>query len=184
VNALTAAHLKPSSARRREPNRYIPVQPTTAQATFLLYNGPEALYGGAAGGGKSVALLMAALQYVDVAKYNALLLRRTFAALAKPEALIPLSHEWLARQMRNGTAISIAGHSEWGDALVRLPRHEKDKFQYQGAAYHFVGWDELTQFTDTQYTYLFSRKRRTKAMKEIRRADAHACGDQPGWRGA
>ena len=63
--------------------KYIPWQPTETQAAFLLLDCGEALYGGAAGGGKSVALLMAALQYVDVPGYNALLLRRTFAALSK-----------------------------------------------------------------------------------------------------
>ena len=75
--------------------KYIPWQPTETQAAFLVLDCGEALYGGAAGGGKSVALLMAALQYVDVPGYNALLLRRTFAALSKPGALIDLAHDWL-----------------------------------------------------------------------------------------
>lgn len=149
-------------------NRYIPWEPTPTQAAFLLLDCREALYGGAAGGGKSVALLAAALQYVDIPGYNALLLRRTFAALNKPEALIPLAHEWL-----HGT------DAHWNEKNYRwtFPSGatlnfgyldtENDKFQYQGAAYHFVGWDELTQFTATQYQYLFSRRRRTQKMKEI-----------------
>jgi predicted phage terminase large subunit-like protein len=36
-------------------------------------------------------------------------------------------------------------------------QHEDDKYNYQGAAFQFIGFDELTQFTETQYTYLFSR---------------------------
>jgi predicted phage terminase large subunit-like protein len=41
---------------------------------------------------------------------------------------------------------------------------EKDKYRYQGSAYQFIGFDELTQFTETQYLYLFSRLRRLKTL--------------------
>src|SRR5262245_26644183 len=50
---------------------------TGRQAEFLMFLGRDALYGGAAGGGKSVALLIAALQYVTEPGYSALILRRT-----------------------------------------------------------------------------------------------------------
>lgn len=149
-------------------NKYIPIQPTDAQAAFLLLDCREALYGGAAGGGKSVALLAAALQYVDVPGYNALILRRTFAALSKPGALIDLAHEWL-----QGTdAVWNETRKQWtfpsGATLsFGYLDTENDKFQYQGAAYQFIGFDELTQFTRTQYTYLFSRRRRSHALKNV-----------------
>ena len=58
---------------------YCPLVPTDRQAVFLCDIGPEALYGGAAGGGKSVALLMAALHFADVPGYSALILRPTLA---------------------------------------------------------------------------------------------------------
>ena len=46
--------------------KYIPHEPTARQQAFLLLDGLEAMFGGSAGGGKTDALLMAALQYVDV----------------------------------------------------------------------------------------------------------------------
>ena len=55
----------------------------------------EAFYGGAAGGGKSIALLMAALQYVDVPGYAAIIFRRSYADLSLPGALMDRAHEWL-----------------------------------------------------------------------------------------
>ena len=58
--------------------KYIAEAPTPRQQAFLLLDCPEALFGGAAGGGKSSALLMAALQFVDVPGYASLLVAILF----------------------------------------------------------------------------------------------------------
>ena len=76
-------------------NGLIPHVPTSRQAAFLLLNCLEAFYGGAGGGGKSDALLMAALQYADVPGYNALIIRRNLSDLALPKALMDRAHTWL-----------------------------------------------------------------------------------------
>ena len=143
------------------PEKYVPWEPSPHQAAFLLVPHREAFYGGAAGGGKSIALLMAALQYVETPGYNALIIRRTFADLSQPEALIDISKEWLS----NTDAKWNASEHKWtfpSGAVLQFGHleHEDDKLKYQGAAYHFVGFDELTQFTEPMYTYLFSRVRR------------------------
>src|SRR6516162_3036222 len=69
-------------------NAWLREKPTERQAAFLFLDCPEAMYGGSAGGGKSSALLMAALQFVDVPGYAALLLRRSFSDLSLPGALM------------------------------------------------------------------------------------------------
>jgi predicted phage terminase large subunit-like protein len=143
-------------------NKYIPIIPTERQTLLLLLNHiPEIFYGGAAGGAKSFGLLAAALQYVDCPNYNAILLRRTFKDLSKPEALMDIARQWLT----NTDAHWNERDKQWlfpsGATLsFGYLESENDKYQYQGAAYHFIGFDELTQFTETQYTYLFSRLRR------------------------
>lgn len=148
--------------------KYIPHKPTPKQTAFLLLNCLEAFYGGAAGGGKSDALLMAALQYVDVPGYNALLIRDTFKNLNDPEALMARAHEWLS-----GTDAHWSGDSHrWvfpsGATLsfgyLDSPR---DHFNYKSAAYQFVGIDEVVSIREHQALYLFSRMRKLKSLGNV-----------------
>ena len=142
-------------------NRYIPRRPSPAQAAFLMVPHEEALYGGAAGGGKSVGLLMAALQYVDVPGYDAILFRRTFRDLALPEALMDLSHAWLDATDARWSGGDYRWHFPSGASLsFGYLATDLDKYRYQSAAFQFIGFDELTQFPEHSYRYLFSRLRR------------------------
>lgn len=144
-------------------NPYIPHMPTEKQAIFLTLPAEESMFGGAAGGGKSDALLMAALQYVTEPNYAALLLRRTYADLALPGALMDRAHEWLrgtdARWNENTKTWTFPSGATLTFGYLE---HENTKYRYQGSEFQFVGFDELTQFTEPMYTYLFSRLRRLK----------------------
>jgi predicted phage terminase large subunit-like protein len=146
-------------------NKFIPSLggkfPTPQQASFLTLPFKEILYGGAAGGGKSAAILAAALQYVEFPGYDALILRRSYADLEKPGALIPLSQSWLI-----GTEATYNQQSHrWtfpsGATLSFgfIQNEASVQQDYQGSAYAFIGFDELTQFSKFMYTYLFSRLR-------------------------
>jgi predicted phage terminase large subunit-like protein len=155
------------SSRVAVGSTYIPHEPWPKQKRFLALDSLEALYGGAAGGGKSEALLAAALEYIHVPGYAAILFRRTFTDLALPDALIARSQEWLAgtdarwnEQKKRWTFPSSATLS------FGYLEHENDKYRYQGAAFQFVGFDELTQFSLSQYTYMFSRCRRPKGLDD------------------
>ena len=81
--------------RSAQTKSWIPHSPTPKQQQFLDCRAREVFYGGAAGGGKTDALLMAALAFVDVPGYRALLFRRTFADLNLPGALMDRAREWL-----------------------------------------------------------------------------------------
>lgn len=151
-------------ARRR--TRYCPHEAFPTQARFLSLDCLEALFGGAAGGGKSDALLMAALQYVHVPGYAALLLRRTYTDLALPDAIMDRSHQWLASTDARWDDRDKTWHFKTSgeDATLTFGylETEQDKYRYQSAQFQFVGFDELTQHVEAAYTYLFSRLRRLK----------------------
>lgn len=142
-------------------NQYIPIQPTEHQAVFLTAPVLELMYGGAGGGGKSAALLMAALQYVDRPNYHALLMRNSFADLSLPDALIPMSHEWLRGKLCSWSEQKHTWTFPSGATLsFGYMETDADRYRYKSAQFQFVGFDELTQFSRTQYLFLFSRMRR------------------------
>lgn len=154
-------------------NPYIPHIPTLKQKMFLLLPFEEAFYGGAGGGGKSDALLMGALQFVDFPGYAALLLRQSYSDLTLPEALMDRASEWLDRPDLHDMGIAPKWSSvkktytfpSGATLTFGYLASEKDKYRYRSAAFHYIGFDELTDFTRSQYKFLFSRLRRLMSLK-------------------
>ncbi len=182
TNRSHEAHLVRAATPRLTP--YIPHHPTPRQAAFLLVSPLEAFYGGAAGGGKSEALLMAALQYVDVPGYAALLVRESYQMLNQPGGLIDRARSWLG-----GTDAAWNGSEhQWrfpcGATLTF--RHLQDagaELNFQGAEYQFIGIDEVTDLAEGQYRFLFSRLRRGPDSRvPLRmRAASNPCGSGVEW---
>lgn len=151
-------------------DKYMAHIPHAKQQVFLSLKCREAMYGGAAGGGKSDSLLMAALQYVDVPGYSALLLRRTWPDLNAPGAILDRANTWFsntdARKRDGGRVWEFPTVDAEGKPAqpARISfgylQYDSDKFKFQSAEYQFIGFDELTQFERDTYLYLFSRIRR------------------------
>lgn len=140
---------------------YIPYYPEPPQEAFLALDRLEALYGGAAGGGKSDALLMGALQYVDLPGYAAILFRRTYADLSLPGALMDRSKTWLAGTDARWVDVDKTWRFPSGASLsFGYLQSTNDKYRYQSAEFQYVAFDELTQFPKDDYLYLFSRLRK------------------------
>lgn len=141
---------------------YVREQPSPKQAAALLLPHRCVLFGGAAGGGKSSWLLMEAVRYADQPG-AALVVRRESVNLTQPGALIPRSHEWFGGTDAHwrGDEKTWTFPSGWQLKFGHM-EHEDDKHNYQSAEYDVVCYEELTEFTETQFRYLFSRQRRRK----------------------
>lgn len=152
-------------------NKYIPHHPlypmkNLQQYAFLLDNAREVFYGGQAGGGKSDGLLMAGLQYADVPGYHGIIFRRSYADLKRAGGLIPRSKEWLAPWRESGEV-------HWDGQRWLFPNDstlefgyldsDDDIYRYQGGDWVFAAFDELTQFKQEWYRYIFSRMRRNSS---------------------
>lgn len=151
--------------------KYIPYDPTPKQRAFLLMNdAKEILYGGAAGGGKSVAQLMAALQYVDIPGYSAILFRKTYADLSLPGALIDMSKQWLMPFVDSKEVKWSEKEKQYvfpSGATLNFGYLESanDCYRYQGAEFQYIGMDEVTHIDPANYRYLFSRLRKPKTLQ-------------------
>ena len=164
---------------------FCPEEASLTQKVFLRCYALEALFGGAAGGGKSSALLMAALQYVDVPQYSAILFRRTFADLSLPGALMDRFRTWIANYddvhwnnnsfiatFPSGARISFGYLNNTGDYL-----------RYKGSEFQFIGMDEVTEIREGDYRYLFSRLRRPVSgpLSEVPIRMRAASNPAPNW---
>ena len=134
-------------------------QPQPKQIAFMERPEYEALYGGAAGGGKSDALLAEALRQVHIKHYRAIILRKTYPQLSE---LVDRSNEIYKgaypKAKYNNTShfwLFPSGAKIYFGSMHRA----QDKIQYQGKRYDFIGFDELTHFTFEEYNYMFSRNR-------------------------
>ena len=128
------------------------------QTEFLAASEREVLYGGAAGGGKSYAMLADPLRYFGHPDFSGLLLRHTTEELReliyKSQELYPKiwpGIKWSERKMQ---WIAPSGARLWMSYLDR----DEDVLRYQGLAFSWIGFDELTQW-HTPYAWNFMRSR-------------------------
>ena len=141
---------------------YCPETASITQKVFLRTYSLEALFGGAAGGGKSSALLMAALQYVDVPGYSAILFRRTFADLSLPGALMDRFKSWMDQydDIHWNANSYVATFPSGARISFGYLNNTNDYLRYKGSEFQFIGMDEVTEIRESDYRYLFSRLRR------------------------
>jgi len=144
-------------------NKNIVFEPNEGpQTEFLAAPEREVLYGGAAGGGKSYGLLADPMRYFGHKQFNGLILRRTNDELRelvwKSQELYPLAYPGSKWQEKKSQWLFPSGARLWMTYLER----EEDVLRYQGQAFSYIGFDELTQHaTPFAWNYMRSRLRTT-----------------------
>lgn len=141
------------------------------QEKFLSTSADVAVYGGAAGGGKTYALLLEAARHVRVRGFAAVIFRRTYPEIMEPGGLWDESESIYP---------ALGGLARRGDLTWEFPagsvikfghmQFDKDRLKWQGSQIPLVGWDELTHFTRDQFWYMFSRNRTLCGVKPYIRA--------------
>lgn len=142
----------------------------------------EVLYGGAAGGGKSDALIMEALRQVDNPNYIAIIFRKTFPECRE---LIKKSLKFYKRAFPRAKYNSTSHTWKFPSGAIimfgSMPNRD-DYLKYQGHEYAYIGFDELTHFTFEEYNYLISRNRSSDpTIRCYMRATANPGGIGHGW---
>lgn len=150
-----------AEVERRSRPPFCPHVPYVKQRAFIRLEQEEAGYGGAASGGKSDALLMDPLQYVEQPKYAALFLRKSYADLALPGALLDRAYSWFSQ-----TSARFDGkNNRWtfpSGAVIQFGYMETDadRNRYASAEFQYIAFDEATQHTELRYTFMKSRLRK------------------------
>ena len=150
----------------RKANREVPAwisnhyTPFPRQQQFHNSEAKYRLFGGAAGPGKTYALLWEAIRQANsVDGVDTLLLRRTFPELEA--SLITYFRRDVPRTLYDNynEAKHIVTWKNGSTTRFGYSASENDIYQYQGAEFLFIGVDELTHFTLAQWQFLTSRNR-------------------------
>ncbi len=136
--------------------------PHPRQLDFLALTCEEALYGGAGGAGKSWCLLMWLGEGASIPGYTGIFFRRTY-----PQLTTGNDSPWVLSYALYHPLGGVANESShtWkfpsgAQIVFRHLQHENSVYNYQGPSFHRVCYDELCQYSEEQYTYLFSRMRK------------------------
>lgn len=158
---------------------FITVAPQVGpQTEFLATTADIAIYGGAAGGGKSYALLLEPIRHFSNSRFGAVIFRRNSTQVRNEGGLWDESVSLYGGLGSHPREAQL----EWvfpSGMRVKFAHLEYDRsvFDWQGSQIPFIGFDELTHFTEKQFFYMLSRNRSTSGVPGYIRATCNPDAD-------
>ncbi|WP_440952045.1 phage terminase large subunit [Methanococcoides sp. FTZ1] len=148
------------------------------QYQFLESTADICFYGGAAGGGKTYALLMELTRHINHKGFGAVVFRRTSVQVRNEGGLWDTSEE-IYPGMGAAPKESVLEWDWPSGVTIKFAHmeHEKNKLDWQGSQVPLICFDELTHFTESQFFYMLSRNRSTCGVKPYVRATCNPDAD-------
>lgn len=160
-----------------EPQTIIRPQPGP-QEMFLSTPADIAIYGGAAGGGKTWAALIEPMRHVTNGEFEAVILRRTRPQITQAGGLLSESEKVYPDLGGKCNLSSLKWEFPSGASVqFKQMQHEKSKLEWQGAQLALCIFDELTHFTEGQFFYLVSRMRSDSGVRPYMRGTCNPDSD-------
>lgn len=150
------------------------------QTMFMTSSADIIIYGGAAGGGKTFALLLEALRHKDVPGFGGVIFRQQYNQITAEGGLWDSSNKLFAQVPDAEPRKSPKLHWRFkGGAKLNFAHIERDEDlrSWQGSQIAYIGFDELTHFTKHMFLYMLSRNRSTCGVKPYVRATCNPDAD-------
>lgn len=145
---------------------------------FLATSADIALYGGAAGGGKSYALLLEPLRHISNKNFGAVIFRRTTKQVTNEGGLFDTASQLYP--LLNARPVNLTWKFPTGMTVTFAHlEYEKNILDWQGSQIPLIGFDELTHFTKKMFFYMLSRNRSISGVKPYIRATTNP--DKNSW---
>jgi hypothetical protein len=154
------------------------ISPQAGYQQIALSSNADIVIGGAAAFvGKTYALLLDPLRYVGIKDFGGVIFRRTSVQIRNEGGLWDTSMGLYTIMKADPRESSLDWQFPSGAKIsFRHLEYEKNKYDWQGAQIPFLGFDELTHFTETMFFYLLSRNRSSCGVKPYVRA---TCNPDP-----
>ena len=145
----------------------------------------ETLFGGTKGPGKTDTLLREGLRQINSANYRAIIFRRTYPRLGE---IIDRSFKYFpglgAKYSDKDISLKIPAWTFPSKAKFAFGhcQNEPDKYNYQGKEFHYIGFDQVEEFTESQYLFLMAQNRTSdKSIRCYIRCTANPGGVGHAW---
>lgn len=170
----------PNNGRDSYNSPYLSPQPGP-QTAFMCSPADIVIFGGAAGGGKSWALLMEGLRHKDIAGFSGVVFRKNYTQITASGGLWDAASKLYGQVQGAKPKKTPKLHWLFTPSNARIHfahlEREEDLMSWQGTEICYLAFDELTHFSRHQFLYMLSRNRSTCGIRPYVRATCNPDSD-------